>query len=147
DQGEIQLPDFQRGWVWPDSGIRGLLASIANGFPVGALLTLQTGGEVRFQPRLIEGVPEKAVSPEELLLDGQQRMTTLYQSLYCQSPVQTHNDQKVKVERYYYLDIMAALGGKTITEDAIVAVPANRIETTAFGREEKRNLSTREREF
>ena len=34
--GKIQLPDFQRGWVWDDDRIKGILASISRGFPVGA---------------------------------------------------------------------------------------------------------------
>ena len=38
DSGKIQLPDFQRGWVWDDDRIRGLLASVSRGFPVGAAL-------------------------------------------------------------------------------------------------------------
>ena len=53
--GKIQLPDFQRGWVWDDDRIRGLLASISRGFPVGALMTLQAGGEIRLKSRMIEG--------------------------------------------------------------------------------------------
>lgn len=34
---EIQLPDFQRGWVWEDTRIRALLASLTKGFPIGAI--------------------------------------------------------------------------------------------------------------
>ena len=40
ETGKIQLPDFQRGWIWDDDRIRGLLASISKGFPVGAIMTL-----------------------------------------------------------------------------------------------------------
>ena len=36
----IQLPDFQRGWVWDDDRVRGLLASISRGFPIGAVMML-----------------------------------------------------------------------------------------------------------
>jgi uncharacterized protein with ParB-like and HNH nuclease domain len=35
--GKIQLPDFQRGWVWDDERIRGVLASVSRSFPSGAL--------------------------------------------------------------------------------------------------------------
>ncbi|MFO7760139.1 MAG: DUF262 domain-containing protein [Desulfobia sp.] len=42
--GKLQLPDFQRGWVWDDYGIRSLIASISQAFPVGAIMTLQAGG-------------------------------------------------------------------------------------------------------
>lgn len=34
----IQLPDFQRGWVWDDYRIRALIASIYNSYPVGSLI-------------------------------------------------------------------------------------------------------------
>ena len=34
--GRIQLPDFQRSWVWDEDNIRSLLASVLNGYPVGA---------------------------------------------------------------------------------------------------------------
>jgi uncharacterized protein with ParB-like and HNH nuclease domain len=66
--GLLQLPDFQRGWVWDEEGLRGLLASVSRSFPVGAVMTLQTGGEVHFKPRLVEGAPiENAnVIPEAL---------------------------------------------------------------------------------
>lgn len=45
-KGNIQLPDFQRGWVWDDQHIRSLLVSIARSFPVGAVMLLETGGRV-----------------------------------------------------------------------------------------------------
>ena len=60
DSGKIQLPDFQRGWVWDDDRIRGLLASISRGFPVGAIMTLEAGGEIRLKSRMIEGAEENA---------------------------------------------------------------------------------------
>src|SRR3954449_9503016 len=79
-RGKVQLPDFQRGWVWDDEHIRSLLASIASTFPVGAVMMLETGGEARFQPRPGEGVSfgdGPPPSPERLILDGQQRLTSL----------------------------------------------------------------------
>ena len=79
--GKIQLPDFQRGWVWDDERIVGLLASISRGFPVGAIMTLTAGGDVKFMPRPIEGVSDISQGPQQFLLDGQQRLTSLYQSL------------------------------------------------------------------
>jgi uncharacterized protein with ParB-like and HNH nuclease domain len=74
-QGKLQLPDFQRGWVWDDSHIRSLLVSIARSFPIGAVMLLENGGEARFSVRPVEGVrlPPDAPPPDELLLDGQQR--------------------------------------------------------------------------
>jgi uncharacterized protein with ParB-like and HNH nuclease domain len=54
DSGALQLPDFQRDYVWEDDDVRSLIVSIAKGFPVGALLSLETGGTVSFKPRLFE---------------------------------------------------------------------------------------------
>ena len=69
EEGNLQLPDFQRGWVWGDEDIRSLLASISQSFPVGALMTLETGGQISFKPRPVEGAPSNANSekPEALL--------------------------------------------------------------------------------
>jgi uncharacterized protein with ParB-like and HNH nuclease domain len=53
DEGRLQLPDFQRDYVWGDEDVRSLIASVAKGFPIGALLTLEMGGEVEFKPRLL----------------------------------------------------------------------------------------------
>jgi uncharacterized protein with ParB-like and HNH nuclease domain len=51
--GTIQLPDFQRGWVWDDEHIRSLIASVTLAYPIGAIMILQMGGDgVRFLPRL-----------------------------------------------------------------------------------------------
>ena len=50
ESGKIQLPDFQRGWVWDDDRIKALIASISNGYPVGAAMFLKYGNEnIRFK--------------------------------------------------------------------------------------------------
>ena len=146
DAGRLQLPEFQRSYVWNDSDVRSLIASVAKGYPVGALLTLQSGGEVKFKPRLIEGVPHKVVEPTELLLDGQQRMTSLYQVAFSKAPVRTRTDKKVEVERYYYLDMKKAVSVDADIGEAIVGVSAERTIRGAFGKEEL-DLRTREKEF
>jgi uncharacterized protein with ParB-like and HNH nuclease domain len=96
--GLLQLPDFQRGWVWDDEGLRGLLASISRSFPVGALMTLQTGGDFHVKPRLIEGAPAENANAqvEALLLDGQQRITSMYQTTMRREAVETTNTKKQK---------------------------------------------------
>lgn len=146
-EGRLQLPDFQRDYVWGDEDVRSLIASIAKGFPVGALLTLESGGEVRFKPRLLAGVPQVEVAPAELLLDGQQRITSLYQVAYSQAPLKTKTPKGTEIERYYYLDIKLALSDSASIDDAIVGVPADRIIRENFGRDIKLDLSTRQHEF
>ena len=90
-RGNYQLPDFQRGWVWEDERIKKLIASISLSYPIGAAMLLETGGEgSKFKPRTIEGVElAKPVQPSKLILDGQQRLTSLFASLMSGKPVKT----------------------------------------------------------
>lgn len=146
--GKIQLPDFQRGWVWEDMRIRELLVSVAQSFPVGAVMMLETGGEVTFEQRGIEGVEPrpKAEDAKWLILDGQQRLTTLTQVLQLKTPVQTHNGRGKKLKLFYYWDIEKALQPGADLLDAIVAVDESRQQYGQFHRNITLDLSTRERE-
>eukprot|EP00456_Euglypha_rotunda_P033787 TRINITY_DN26077_c0_g1_i3.p1 TRINITY_DN26077_c0_g1~~TRINITY_DN26077_c0_g1_i3.p1 ORF type:complete len:552 (-),score=79.10 TRINITY_DN26077_c0_g1_i3:19-1674(-) len=147
--GKIQLPDFQRGWVWDDNHVRSLLVSIARSFPVGAVMLLETGGETRFQIRPVEGVQLPAANPaaELLILDGQQRLTTLTQVLSIDAPVATRNEKGRAIERYYYWDIRRALEGTESLDEAIIAVEADKCLHENFGRNIKLDLSTPEKEY
>ncbi len=147
DDGRLQLPDFQRDYVWGDDDVQSLIASIAKGFPVGALLTLEAGGEVAFKPRTLAGVEKTNPKPDELLLDGQQRMTSLFQAMYGKRPIRTRTQKKVEVERYYYLDMEKAASDAANIEEAIVGVPADRVIRANFGRDVVRDLSTSAAEF
>ncbi len=147
--GKLQLPDFQRGWVWDDYGIRSLLASVSQSFPIGAIMLLHAGGEVRFRPRPLEGVDPEDVrhKPERLILDGQQRLTSLFQACMLDRPVETLNEQRRKIRRWYYIDMMKALDPAVDREDAILSIPEDRKITRDFGREIVLDLSTPEREY
>ncbi|MER9578633.1 DUF262 domain-containing protein [Mesorhizobium sp. M0400] len=147
--GVLQLPDFQRSWVWDEDRIKSLIASVSRAFPVGALMTLETGGDVDFKPRPIEGAPEAArtVTPRALLLDGQQRMTSLFQVSLRGAVVETITPKKKKVKRWFYIDMLKALDGVTDREDAIIGVPEDKLVRENFGREVVLDLSSPEREF
>ena len=148
-RGDLQLPDFQRSWVWDEDRIKSLIASVSRAFPVGALMSLETGGPVNFKPRPIEGAPDDArkVNPQLLLLDGQQRMTSLYQVSLRSKVVETVTPKKKKVKRWFYIDIRKALDESIDREEAIIGVPEDRIVRTDFGREVVLDLSTAEREY
>ena len=108
-QGKAQLPEFQRSWVWDDTKICKLIESITSGYPMGAAMFLESGGEsVRFKCRKFTGVqcPDE-ITPDWLVLDGQQRLTTLFQVFMCKKPVETRLDtnKDKTIFRYYYLDI------------------------------------------
>lgn len=148
ENGKTQLPDFQRGWVWEDGRIQALIASITSNFPVGAAMFLEYGNEnVRFKYRVIEGSPSAGVVPTELILDGQQRLTSIYSSLYSQKAVHTRTDKGKEICRYYYIDIKKALDPMCDRVDAIFSVPDTKIVTSNFGRDMELDLSDRTKEF
>lgn len=148
ESGNAQLPDFQRGWVWDDNRIKALIASITSNFPVGAAMFLEYGNaNIRFKYRVIEGSPSKDVTPSELILDGQQRLTSIYSSLYNLNPVHTRTDKGKDIQRYYYIDIEKALDPSVDRVDAIVSVPETRMITSNFGRDIDLDLSTPDKEY
>lgn len=149
DRGQLQLPDFQRSWVWDEDRIKSLIASVSRSFPIGALMTLETGGNVDFKPRPIEGALDKAamIKPQALLLDGQQRMTSLYQVSLRGQVVQTITPKQKRVNRWFYIDMQMALDPTAEREEAIVSLPENKIVAEDFGRRVVLDLSTREKEL
>ena len=149
DNGKLQLPDFQRGWVWDDERIRSLLASVSVSFPIGAVMLLETGGEhVRFKPRPIEGTHEKLrqISPETLVLDGQQRLTSLYQSLISVTAADTKDAKGKPIRRWYYVDMKMAVANDDDRDDAVISVPEDKLVKT-FSGETALDLTTSAKEF
>jgi hypothetical protein len=78
----MALPEFQRGYVWNREQVRGLMHSLYRKYPVGSLLvwvttadTAKTRGDIELAPGTVD-----------LLVDGQQRMTTLYGLIRGKSP-------------------------------------------------------------
>lgn len=147
--GEVQLPDFQRSWTWDDDHIRELLASISLSYPIGSVMLLERGGNgSRFKPRPVEGVlPEDAGEAKFLILDGQQRLTSLFLALFKNEPVPTRSDKNEPITRHYYLDIAACLDPAADRYDAVVSVPEARRIASDFGRVVARDLSTPELEY
>ncbi len=148
--GKVQLPDFQRGWVWDDEHIRSLLTSIARAFPVGAVMLLESGGETRFKVRPVEGIDAAKATPdkvEKLILDGQQRLTSLNQVLMLTGPVETRDHKGREIKRHYYIDIEKALEGPELYEEAIFGVDEDRTIRGNFGRDVKLDLSDPDKEY
>lgn len=147
EEHDLQLPDFQRGWVWEDNRIRTLLASLTLGYPVGAIMLLESGGDFHFKCKNVEGSGSEYKEPKDMILDGQQRLTSTFLSMRCKNPVPTRNDQNKPLERYYYLDIEKALNTTTDRIDAIISVDKNKQIRENIGRDVVLNLSTEEFEF
>ncbi len=78
-KGKIVLPQFQRNFVWSRDDITALLVSILEGHFIGSFLLLETESDnVPFAVRPLEGVSLNGFKPDRMILDGQQRLTSLH---------------------------------------------------------------------
>ena len=73
-QGAWALPEFQRSYVWSRLQVRGLMDSLYSDYPVGSLLVWTT----RTESASFRGDSQLGYGTVKLLLDGQQRITTLF---------------------------------------------------------------------
>lgn len=122
--GGIQLPNLQREWRWKDSLIKSLLGSYAQGHPVGSVIFLETGGDVGFGIRPVEGTGSTAEdnsSPSRLILDGQQRLTASYQACKSSNPVKINSGKNPK-HRLYFFDMTIAADGSKPVESSIFSI-------------------------
>lgn len=85
EKGEVQVPEFQRNYVWDPKKAVKMIEAILKDRPVGSLLGLRVDAKIKkvpFEPRSIDGAPESEVEKcEILILDGQQRLTALWHAL------------------------------------------------------------------
>lgn len=149
ESGKLQLPDFQRGWVWDDDRIRSLLASVSVSFPIGAVMLLETGGQhVRFKPRPLSGTADalRGIAPEILILDGQQRLTSLYQALMSTTAAETKDAKGKPIRRWYYVDMKKAINDSDDREEAVLSVPEDKL-VKSFGGDIVLDVTTVEREY
>lgn len=102
--GQMVLPDFQRDFVWEPSATRELIVSIACNYPAGSLLRVRDAQRA-FAPREFEGAPKiDGKSHTFLVLDGQQRMTSLYQAFFGVG------------EHRYFLNLQKLIDGEDFDE-------------------------------
>jgi hypothetical protein len=92
--GQLGLPDIQRPFVWRNVKIRNLFDSMYRGYPVGFLLFWETG--VQAGTRQV-GVDTKQLAPTRVIVDGQQRLTSLY-AVVRGVPVIRENFTSEKIE-------------------------------------------------
>ncbi len=80
--GVLTIPDFQRDFTWEPRRTATLLRSLMSRFPAGTFLFWAVGPDNdKFGSRPVEGAPPRTTKPQELILDGQQRLTSLYRAL------------------------------------------------------------------
>ncbi|HEX6356067.1 GmrSD restriction endonuclease domain-containing protein [Actinophytocola sp.] len=146
--GEIQLPDFQRGYKWEDERIRQLLVTVLRGHPLGAVMLLKTGNaQVRFKPRAIEGVDlASGTEAKFLLLDGQQRLTSLTQALSGDGAVATKDSRGKLLDRRYLVHMATALSDANRVDEAIISIPADGVIRANFGKDVVIDLSDHDKQ-
>lgn len=134
DRGDIQIPDFQRDYQWDEDRIRALLVTVLRGYPMGSLLALDTRNEpMRFRPRPLAGAPATGRDPGLLLLDGQQRLTSLYLALGGEGRVVTRDFRGKSVTRRYFVDVARAVEEDILPDEAVFATDECGRVTSHFG--------------
>lgn len=148
NSGKMQLPEFQRNWTWDDERIRAILASISQNYPIGAIMLLAYGNpNIQLKYRVVEGVHAANAVPDTLILDGQQRLTSIYLSAFSQKPVNTTTVQKMPIKRLYYFDMEKCMNPYEDRFDAVLSIPEDKKVKTDFGRKVILDLSTEEFEY
>jgi hypothetical protein len=118
------LPDFQRDFVWEPSATQELIVSIANNYPAGSLLRIRNTHNL-FACREFQGAPplHTQTTPTFLVLDGQQRLTSLYQAFYG------------KGEHRYYVKLRDLMDGGDF-EECIFYLRLNRAQVKEYNKPE-----------
>jgi len=100
DIGSIALPEFQRGYVWNRDQVRNLMYSLYQRHPVGSLLVWVTKSDTA----VARGDSELPLGHVKLLLDGQQRITSLYGIVRGRPPKFFDGNEKAFLGLYFHLD-------------------------------------------
>jgi hypothetical protein len=133
-RGEIVLPEFQRAYVWKPAQVVRLLDSLYRGYPAGQVL-LWDAADLPIT-RGLEGVAATGFAPAgrpKVVLDGQQRLTSLYKALAeeARDPVDVRFD--LRTEQFalhrkrmdaspYWVDVRAVLAGQRHDLDLLRAI-------------------------
>ena len=100
DMGSIALPEFQRGYVWSRRQVRSFMTSLYKRHPVGSLLVWET----RTEEADARGGQDLSTGTVKLLLDGQQRITSLYGIIRGQAPEFFDGNAKAFTGLHFHLD-------------------------------------------
>lgn len=91
--GDLLLPEMQRRYVWPATRVRDLLDSLYRGYPSGTILVWETDDNIETRGLAIEATNAPIMTRKLLLLDGQQRITSLA-SIISGEPVKVRNRRR-----------------------------------------------------
>jgi hypothetical protein len=112
--GELTLPEMQRRYVWTGVKVRDLLDSLYRGYPSGTILVWETDDPGNFRKLQVDGAKSSPLSTSLLLLDGQQRITSLSAVINGQ-PILVRNKRRP-------IDILFNLEHPDSLEEALTAI-------------------------
>ena len=101
NSGELVLPQFQRSFVWDPRDIKSLIVSVVNNYPAGSILQIRYT-QKHFDVRNFENVTKPPEQATYMILDGQQRLTSLHNAFYG------------KGKHLFYVKVQYLLDGKDI---------------------------------
>src|SRR5699024_11342049 len=103
--------------------IPSLLVSALHGYTLWAVTVFDTRDEeMRFKTRPLAGAPVAEHDPGMLLLDGEQRLTTLYHCLRGSGNIRTTNFRDETVMRRYFVDVRRAVSEPLLPDESLFAV-------------------------
>lgn len=115
DTGELGLPELQRPFIWKDSKVRDLFDSMMRGYPIGYLMLWECP---TLDKKKSIGVDAHSYdSPKEVIIDGQQRLTSLYAVMKDKNVINSKFDKKAIVISYNPLQNKFEVGYSATKKD------------------------------
>ena len=115
DTGELGLPELQRPFIWKDSKVRDLFDSMMRGYPIGYLMLWECPA---LEKKKSIGVDTHSYdSPKEVIIDGQQRLTSLYAVMKGKKVINSNFDEKFIVISYCPLQNKFEVGYQATKKD------------------------------
>ena len=115
DTGELGLPELQRPFIWKDSKVRDLFDSLMRGYPIGYLMLWECPS---LEKKKSIGVDLHSYdSPKEIIIDGQQRLTSLYAVMKGKKVINSKFDEKSIIISYNPLQDKFEVGYQATKKD------------------------------
>lgn len=117
----VALPEFQRGFVWEEKLVANLFRSLLLRRPVGVLLLLSPSPKTAgyFKSRNFPNVVQQGTKLRELVLDGQQRLTSIWQALQVGPRESGSDTPSTKWEHEFFVKLVEQPGGKFKFDDVV----------------------------
>ena len=115
DTGELGLPELQRPFIWKDSKVRDLFDSLMRGYPIGYLMLWECPA---LEKKKSIGVDSHSYdAPKEVIIDGQQRLTSLYAVMKGKKVINSKFDEKAIIISYNPLQDKFEVGYQATKKD------------------------------